>query len=201
MPFYSSSVLAPRALSTESRNSARTSERLVDLVLAQDYADFCSELGGLNQPADALFEAASRLDQMGNAATMFQIVAQQDVIVMALSRAQMITSVTRGMTTDCEMRIPSSRFTYTGAAALRIHLREFFEAFKTINFHNYTVCADTETGGVGLYFDVFLTAHDGEQIKMHNANVFKLDDTGLITDILIFASASLSKGFEAGSST
>ena len=135
---------------------------------------------------------------------------------MFLSRAQMITStidnyfemlnahdldgVMRGMTPDCEMRIPSSNFTYTGAAALCTHLSEFLETFEIVNFHNYTVCADTESGGIGLYFDVFLTAHDGEQINMNNANFFKLDDAGLITDILIFASAPLSKGFEAGSS-
>ena len=36
---------------------------------------------------------------------------------------------------------------------------------------------------------------------MNNANFFKLDEAGLITDILIFASAPLSRGFEAGSST
>ena len=136
---------------------------------------------------------------------------------MFLSRPQMIAStidsyfemlnahdldgVMRGMTQDCEMRIPSSNFTYAGAAALRIHLREFLETFKFVNFHNYTVCADPESGGVGLYFDVFLTAHDGDQINMNNANFFKLNDAGLITDILIFASAPLSKGFEAGSST
>lgn len=135
---------------------------------------------------------------------------------MAQSRAQMITStidnyfemlnahdldgVMRGMTQDCEMRIPSSNFTYAGADALRTHLNEFLETFETVNFHNYTVCADTESGGVGVYFDIFLTANDGEQINMHNANFFKLNDSGLIFDILIFASAPLSKGFEAGSS-
>ncbi len=34
----------------------------------------CFELGGLNRPADALFDAASRLDQMDDAALLFQIV-------------------------------------------------------------------------------------------------------------------------------
>jgi SnoaL-like domain len=136
---------------------------------------------------------------------------------MPLSREQMMTTVIdnyfemlnahdldgvmRGMTGDCEMRIPSSNFTYTGIDALRIHLSEFLETFEIVNFHNYTVCADTKTGGVGIYFDVFLTAHDGEQINMNNANFFELNDDGLITDILIFASAPLSRGFEAGSST
>lgn len=136
---------------------------------------------------------------------------------MSLSREQMITStinnyfeklnahdldgVMRGMTQDCEMRIPSSKFTYTGTDALRSHLNEFLETFEVVNFHNYVACADTHSGGVGIYFDVFLTAHDGEQTKMNNANFFQLNEAGLITDILIFASAPLSRGFEAGSST
>lgn len=136
---------------------------------------------------------------------------------MPMSRAQLVTStidnyfemlnahdldgVMRGMTADCEMRIPSSNFTYTGADALRTHLNEFLETFRVVNFHNYVACADPETGGVGVYFDVFLTAHDGEQTDMNNANFFELDDAGLITDILIFASAPLSRGFEAGSTS
>lgn len=136
---------------------------------------------------------------------------------MTLSRTQMITStienyfemlnahdldgVMRGMAQDCEMRIPSSNFTYTGTHALRVHLREFLETFEMVNFHNYTAYADAQAGGVGVYFDVFLKAHDGEQISMNNANFFKLDDMGLIKDILIFASAPLSKGFEAGSTS
>jgi hypothetical protein len=70
-----------------------------------------------------------------------------------------------------------------------------------VNFHNYVVCADPVSRGVGVYFDVFLTAHDGEQTNMNNANFFELNEAGQITDILIFASAPLSRGFEAGSST
>ena len=136
---------------------------------------------------------------------------------MALTREQMITAtignyfemlnardldgVMRSMTPGCEMRIPSSNFTYTGIEALRTHLAEFIETFVVVNFHNYVACADPETRGVGIYFDVHLTAHDGEQTRMNNANFFELDEEGMITDILIFASAPLSRGFEAGSST
>ena len=98
---------------------------------------------------------------------------------MALSREQMIAAtidgyfemlnahdldgVMRGMMPACEMRIPSSHFTYTGTEALRVHLNEFLETFEVVNFHNYVVCADPVSGGVGIYFDVFLTAYDGEQ--------------------------------------
>jgi aconitate decarboxylase len=39
-------------------------------------AQFCFELGGLDKPAEALFDAASRLDQMDDAAQLFQIVTQ-----------------------------------------------------------------------------------------------------------------------------
>lgn len=136
---------------------------------------------------------------------------------MPLTREQMVAStidgyferlnahdldgVMRGMAEACEMRIPSSGFTYTGLEALRIHLAEFLEIFKVVNFHNYVVCADPVSRGVGVYFDVHLTAHDGEQTNMNNANFFELDEAGRLTDILIFASAPLSRGFEAGSST
>ena len=39
-------------------------------------AQFCFELGGLNQAADALFDAAARLDRMDDAASLFKIVTQ-----------------------------------------------------------------------------------------------------------------------------
>jgi aconitate decarboxylase len=41
-------------------------------------AQFCLELGGLDKSADTLFDAASRLDQMADAAALFHIVTQQD---------------------------------------------------------------------------------------------------------------------------
>ncbi len=39
-------------------------------------AQFCFELGGLNQSADALFDATARLDRMDDAASLFEIVTQ-----------------------------------------------------------------------------------------------------------------------------
>ena len=39
-------------------------------------AQFCFELGGLNRSADALFDAAARLDRMDDAASLFEIVTQ-----------------------------------------------------------------------------------------------------------------------------
>jgi ketosteroid isomerase-like protein len=135
---------------------------------------------------------------------------------MTLSRDQMITStidnyferlnahdldgVMRGMTEQCEMRIPSSGFTYTGAKALRTHLGEFLDTFETVDFRNFVIFVDTEANRVGTYFDVGLRAHDGEALTMSNANFFELNADGLITDILIIASAPLSRGFQAGNS-
>ena len=39
-------------------------------------AQFCFELGGLNRSADALFDAAARLDRLDVAASLFEIVTQ-----------------------------------------------------------------------------------------------------------------------------
>jgi hypothetical protein len=112
-----------------------------------------------------------------------------------------LDGVMRALAPDCEMRIPSSNFTYIGADALRTHLNEFLETFAIVNFHNFAAYADVEQRVVALHFDIYLRAHDGEEIRMNNANFFQLNEAGLITDVLIFASAPLSKGFQAGSST
>lgn len=111
-----------------------------------------------------------------------------------------LDGVMAGLAETCEMRIPSSNFTYTGKAALRTHLGEFLGIFSTVHFRNYHASADPVNRTVGVYFDVHLRAHDDEVTDMQNANFFAFDAAGLITDILIFASAPLSKGFEAGSS-
>ncbi len=112
-----------------------------------------------------------------------------------------LDGVMRGMTGDCEMRIPSGGFTYTGSEALRTHLNDFLETFEVVNFHNYVPFVDPVANRVGVYFDIHLRAHDGEELQMNNANFFELDGAGLITDILIMASSPLSRGFHAGSST
>ncbi len=112
-----------------------------------------------------------------------------------------LDGVMAGVTETCEMRIPSSNFTYTGKAALRDHLRDFITSFPVINFRDFIAVADPESSRLAVRFNISLIDDDGEETHMSNCNFFEVSDEGLLDDILIFASAPLSKGFEVGSST
>lgn len=111
-----------------------------------------------------------------------------------------LEGVMAGIADDCEMRIPSSNFTYTGKKALRDHLEDFITSFPVINFRDFIVVADPEERRLAVRFNISLTEDDGAQTHMSNCNFFEVNEAGLLTDILIFASAPLSKGFEVGSS-
>ncbi|MEP3050713.1 MAG: nuclear transport factor 2 family protein [Erythrobacter sp.] len=101
----------------------------------------------------------------------------------------------------CEMRIPSSNFTYTGKAALRDHLKDFTDSFPTIHFRDFIAAADVSDRRLAVRFNISLIDDDGEETHMSNCNFFEIGEDGRLEDILIFASAPLSKGFEVGSST
>lgn len=136
---------------------------------------------------------------------------------MALSRQQLVTAgidnffkklndhdldgVMAGISEDCEMRIPSSNFTYTGWTALRDHLEDFITSFPVINFRDFIAVADPQENRLAVRFNISLTDDEGEETHMSNCNFFEIGDDGKLNDILIFASAPLSKGFEVGSST
>lgn len=136
---------------------------------------------------------------------------------MSISREQLITAgvetffkklnahdldaVMENIAEDCEMRIPSSNFTYTGKAALRDHLDDFLSSFPVINFRDFIVVADPVESRLAVRFNISLTEEDGTETHMSNCNFFEVDKDGRLVDILIFASAPLSKGFEVGSST
>ncbi|MEP0391838.1 MAG: nuclear transport factor 2 family protein [Erythrobacter sp.] len=112
-----------------------------------------------------------------------------------------LEGVMEGVADECEMRIPSSNFTYTGKAALRDHLDDFISSFPVINFRDFIFAADLEEMRLAVRFNISLTEDDGTETHMSNCNFFEVDEQGLLTDILIFASAPLKKGFEVGSST
>ena len=103
------------------------------------------------------------------------------------------------MAPDCIMRFSAAKFRYEGVAANIVHLTEFTENFKLINFHNFVNVVDTESQSIATRFHVDLLAHDGESLSMSNCNWFKFNADGLIEDILIYNAAPLQKGFEAGS--
>ncbi|MEO0441384.1 MAG: nuclear transport factor 2 family protein, partial [Pseudomonadota bacterium] len=97
-------------------------------------------------------------------------------------------------------RIPSSNFVYTGKSALRIHLEDFIESFPAIHFRNYIAAVDPIENRVAVRFDISLTDDEGTETHMSNCNFFEVGEDGSLEDILIFASAPLSKGFEEGNS-
>ncbi|MEP0190430.1 MAG: nuclear transport factor 2 family protein [Erythrobacter sp.] len=112
-----------------------------------------------------------------------------------------LDGVMQGIAEECEMRIPSSNFTYTGWQALRDHLQDFVSSFPVINFRDFISVADPVENRLAVRFNISLTEDDGTETHMSNCNFFEVNEDGLLTDILIFASAPLSKGFEVGSST
>ena len=112
-----------------------------------------------------------------------------------------LEGVMAGVTDECEMRIPSSGFTYTGKDALREHLADFLESFPVVHFRDFVAVSDPVAGRLAVRFNVSLTEDDGTETHMSNCNFFEIDDAGRLSDILIFASAPLSKGFEVGSSS
>ncbi|MEP2101241.1 MAG: nuclear transport factor 2 family protein [Parasphingorhabdus sp.] len=109
-----------------------------------------------------------------------------------------LEGVMRGIADDCEMRIPSSNFTYTGKAALRDHLEDFIQSFPSIHFRDFVTAADPHENRVAIRFNISLIDDEGEETHMSNCNFFEIREDGQIEDILIFASAPLSKGFEVG---
>ncbi len=109
-----------------------------------------------------------------------------------------LEGVMQGIADDCEMRIPSSNFTYTGKAALRDHLEDFIQSFPSIHFRDFVTAADPQENRVAIRFNISLIDDEGEETHMSNCNFFEIREDGQIEDILIFASAPLSKGFEVG---
>lgn len=109
-----------------------------------------------------------------------------------------LEGVMQNVADDCEMRIPSSNFTYTGKAALNDHLDDFIQSFPVIYFRDFVASADPIENRVAVRFNISLTDDEGEETHMSNCNFFEIGDDGRLEDILIFASAPLSKGFEVG---
>ncbi|MEM6684066.1 MAG: nuclear transport factor 2 family protein [Pseudomonadota bacterium] len=114
--------------------------------------------------------------------------------------AHSLSGVMDGIAENGVMRIPSSNFVYDGKDAIEVHLDDFLKTFKIVNFRDFKPAADPINRRLAVHFNVSLTDHDGEATHMSNANFFEMNEDGKLTDILIFASAPLSKGFEAGSS-
>lgn len=110
------------------------------------------------------------------------------------------TSVINTFNETCVMRFPAAEFRYQGRTDLSAHFTDFLDNFETINFHDFTNIVDAQTQSIVSYFTVHLTDNDGVQIKMKNCNIFHCDAMGLFSEIIIYNTAALDKGFQAGNS-
>lgn len=122
-----------------------------------------------------------------------------DGFFLALN-AKDLGRVDRSFTEDCEMHIPSSSLLYRNKHDLMVHLEDFTESFVTIDFHDFLVVPDPETGRVAATFTVTLVDEEGETTEMRNANFFEFAEDHRIRLILIIATQPLDKGFQAGRS-
>lgn len=108
--------------------------------------------------------------------------------------------IDRTFTEDCEMHIPSSTLFYRNKHDLMVHLQDFVESFATIDFHDFIVIPDPQTGRVAATFTVTLVEDNGDTTEMRNANFFEFAEDHRICRILIIATQPLDKGFQAGRS-
>lgn len=100
---------------------------------------------------------------------------------------------------DCVMRFSSAKYIYDGRESIYVHMEDFMKSFKIINFHNFVEVVDVDSQSIAVRFQVTLEDHDGDAFTMNNCNFFQANEEGLFSDCLIFNSAPLQKGFEAGS--
>lgn len=108
--------------------------------------------------------------------------------------------IDRSFTGDCEMHIPSSSLFYRNKHDLMVHLEDFVESFASIDFHDFLVVPDPQTGKVAATFTVTLVEDNGDKTEMRNANFFDFAEDHRISRILIIATQPLDKGFQAGRS-
>lgn len=102
---------------------------------------------------------------------------------------------------NCIMSFSSADREFEGLESLLEHTREFIETFPTINFHNFQSVIDARPQTIAVRFIVQLIDADGGEIVMNNCNFFKVNSAGLFTEIAIFNSGKLDKGFRAGNTT
>lgn len=110
-------------------------------------------------------------------------------------------SVMNTFADNCVMTFSAADREFEGPESLRDHTREFMETFPTINFHNFQSVIDAKAQTIAVRFIVQLIDHDGGEVVMNNCNFFKLNRAGRFTEVAIFNSGKLDKGFRAGNTT
>lgn len=110
-------------------------------------------------------------------------------------------SVMNTFADDCIMTFSAADREFEGLDSLLEHTRDFMDTFPTINFHNFQSVIDAKAQTIAVRFIVQIIDHDGEEMVMNNCNFFKVNRAGLFTEVAIFNSGKLDKGFRAGNTT
>lgn len=114
--------------------------------------------------------------------------------------AKDIARLRKTFTPECPMHIPSSDLVYKDAHDMIEHLEDFTQTFETIDFHDFILVPDPESGRLAATFTVTLVDDEGEVTEMRNANFFEFNGDHRISRVLIIATQPLDKGFQVGRS-
>jgi len=112
-----------------------------------------------------------------------------------------VESVMNTFADNCVMTFSAADREFEGLDSLREHTVEFVDTFPTINFHKFQSVIDARPQTIAVRFIVQLIDKDGEELVMNNCNFFKINSAGKFTEVAIFNSGKLDKGFRAGNTT
>lgn len=102
---------------------------------------------------------------------------------------------------DCIMTFSAADREFEGLESLLEHTQEFIETFPTINFHKFQSVIDARAQEIAVRFIVQLIDAKGDEVVMNNCNFFRVNRGGLFSEVAIFNSGKLDKGFRAGNTT
>jgi hypothetical protein len=100
---------------------------------------------------------------------------------------------------DCLVEFSSADFQYSGLDAVKVHLEDFRETFATIDFHDFVPVVDTQNQTIAVRFELKLVDREGNTQVMQNCNFFHANAAGQFDHVMIYNSAPLDQGFQAGS--
>ena len=101
---------------------------------------------------------------------------------------------------DCRIGFASADFEYRGTEALEAHFKEFRDTFSVIDFRDFDTLVDVDAQSIAVRFEVELVDQQDQSTVMQNCNFFTVNADGLFSEIMVYNTAPLDAGFEAGSS-
>ena len=88
---------------------------------------------------------------------------------------------------DANFSIPTGPANFSGKAEIGRMLVDYFAAHEVIRHHDFHVVVDVERQAVSAHFDGFLRTLAGEEIELHNTNIWQFEN-GLLSDVRVYMS-------------